>query len=194
MARRHPLHRLARAQDAAGDVDGHHALNALGRHLVDARRRTHDAGVVDQRAERAERIGGPEQRQNIALIADIAFHRDRLAVLRLDGGDDAQRRGFIAGIADADPKAARRGGNRGGAADATATAGDDDNPVCQICPHDSTTSIIYTRLNAWLAMPPSSQTSRCETHHKSSTSRAGSSRLSLTRTRNVTASLPSMTR
>jgi hypothetical protein len=31
-------------------------------------------------------------------------------------------------------------------------------------------------------------------YHKSSTSRAGSSRLSLTRTKNVTASLPSMTR
>src|SRR5712664_1709538 len=194
MSRRHPLYRFARAQNAAGDVDRHHALNPLGGHFVDARRRPHDAGVVDERAERSECVGRLEQREDVALVADIAFHRDRPAVTGFDRGDDAARGGLIAGIADADPKAPRRGGNRGGAADTSASAGDDDNPVCQICPHDSTTSIIYTRSNAWLAMPPSSQTSRCGTHHKSSTSRAGSSRLSLTRTRNVTASLPSMTR
>ena len=40
---RHPLHRLARAQDAAGDVDRHHLLDALGRHLVDAHAALADA-------------------------------------------------------------------------------------------------------------------------------------------------------
>ena len=77
------------------------------------------------------------------------------------GGDDLTRGGFIADVADANPKPACGRRNRRGPADAAAAAGDDDNAIG---------------------------------HHKSSTSRAGSSRLSLTRTRNVTASLPSMTR
>ena len=64
--RRHPLHRLARAEDAAGDVDRHHALDALGGHLVDPRRRPDDAGIVDERAQRSELVGGLEQREDVA--------------------------------------------------------------------------------------------------------------------------------
>ena len=57
------------------------ALDALGRHLVDAHAALADnAGIVDERAERAELVRGLEQRQDIALLADVAFHRDRLAV------------------------------------------------------------------------------------------------------------------
>ncbi|GCC44513.1 hypothetical protein chiPu_0028508, partial [Chiloscyllium punctatum] len=132
---RHPLHRLARAQDAAGDVDRHHLLDALGRHLVDAHAAlADDAGIVDQRAERAEAVGGLEQRENIRLAADVAFHRDRLAVLGLDRGDDFVRRSLIGGIADHDAVAARGGCERGGAADAAAAAGDDNDLVRHIDP------------------------------------------------------------
>jgi hypothetical protein len=86
------------------------------------------------RAERPELIGRLEQLQDIALVADIALHRDGLAVLRLDGGDHVLGGGFIAGIADANSKPARGGGDGGGAADAAATAGDDRNFVGQACP------------------------------------------------------------
>src|SRR3984893_7217788 len=182
VARRHPLYRFARAKNAAGDVDRHHALDAFGGHLVDARRRSDDAGVVDERAERSEFVGCLEQREDIAFACDIALHRDRLAVLRLDGGDHVTCRGFIAGIADANPKTAAGGGNRGGAADAAAAAGDHYDLVGQDSP---------PLFKCTLAK----ETGRHGgVNHKSSTSRAGSSRLSLTRTRNVTASLPSMTR
>ena len=96
--------------------------------------RPDDAGIVDQRAERSEPVGRLEQRHDIALFADIAFHRDGLAVARLDGGDHLVRGGFIARIADAHPESACRGGDRGGTADAAAAAGDDHNPVRQNSP------------------------------------------------------------
>ncbi len=49
----------------------------LGRHLVDAHAAlADDAGIVDERAERAEPVRRLEQRENVGLAADIAFHRD----------------------------------------------------------------------------------------------------------------------
>ena len=93
-----------------------------------------DAAIVDQRAERPELVGGLEQRQDIAFLGDIAFHRDRLAVAGADLRDDLVGRGLVAGIADDDPKAARRRRDGGGAADAAATAGNNDYFVGQIRP------------------------------------------------------------
>ena len=127
----------SRAQNGAGDVDGHHALDALGRHVLHANRGTDDAGIVDERAERSEFIGCLEQRENVRLAADIAFHGNRLAVLALDLRDDFFRRGFVAGVADNDAKAARRGRDGGGAADAAAAAGDHNDLVRHISPHKS---------------------------------------------------------
>ncbi len=132
MPRRHPLHGFAGTQNAAGDVDRHHALDARCRHLVYPRGAPDDAGIVDQPAKRSEPVGRLEQRQDIALFADIAFHRDGLAVVRLDGGHHLARGGLIAGVADTNPESACRGGDCGGAADAAAAAGDDHNPVVQI--------------------------------------------------------------
>src|SRR6185437_3097642 len=104
---RHPLHRLSRAKNAAGDVDRHHALDALGRHFVDAHTAfADDAAIIDQHAERAELVGNLEQFQDIALYGDVAFHRDRLAVPGLDHGHDLVRRDLVAGIADDDLEAA----------------------------------------------------------------------------------------
>src|SRR5207248_4420271 len=103
--------------------------------------------IVDERTERAEFIGGGEQRENVRLAADIAFHGDRLAVLALDQLDDFLGRRFIAGIADHDAKAARGGGERGSAADAAASAGDHNNLVSHISPHKSAC------IDPWLAAP-----------------------------------------
>ena len=54
VALRHALHRLARAEEAAGYIDREHAVDALGRHFVEARREVDDAGVVHQHADAAE--------------------------------------------------------------------------------------------------------------------------------------------
>src|SRR6185503_6873545 len=147
MPGRHPLHGLACAENAAGDIDRQHFLDALGRHLVDAHTAlADDAGIVDEGAERSELVGRLEQPENIALLADVALHRDRLAVLRLDVGDDFLCRGLIRGIAHDDPIAARSGSERSSAADAAAATGYDYNPIRHVSPHPSTHTLF--RLNA----------------------------------------------
>src|SRR5688572_11450942 len=79
VARRHALDRLARAQEAAGDVDRQHALDALGRHAFHARAAIDDAGVVDQRADAAELlVHGPEHAHHVVLARDIALNRNAL--------------------------------------------------------------------------------------------------------------------
>ena len=81
---------------AAGDVDRHHALDALGRHLVDPHAAlADDAGIVDERTERAELVGGLEQREDIALLPTSHFTAIALPFLRLDRGDDFIRRGRL---------------------------------------------------------------------------------------------------
>src|SRR5438132_6227078 len=64
-------------------------------------------------------------------MPDVAFDRDGLAVLALDLGYDLVGGRLVGGIADDDAKAALGCGNRGSAANAAATAGDDNNPVRQ---------------------------------------------------------------
>src|SRR5262249_38803388 len=90
--------------------------------------------IVDQRAERAELVRSLEQFEDVALLGDIAFHCDRLAVLRLDRGNDLVRCRLVAGIADNDAPPTARGGERGGAADAAAAAGDDNAFIVHNCP------------------------------------------------------------
>src|SRR6185436_9549464 len=87
---------------------------------------------------RAELVGGHKQLEDIALLGDVAFHRDRLAVLALDFGNDLLRRRLVTGVTDNHAKAARRGGDGGGAADAATAAGDNNNLVRHISPHKST--------------------------------------------------------
>ena len=129
MLGRHPLHGLAGAENAAGDIHRHHVGDAFGSHLIDADGRADDAGIVDQRAERTEGVGRLEQRENVSLGADIAFHGDGLAVGRFDLRNDLIRRGFVAGVADDDLEAACGRCERRRAADAAASAGDDDDAV-----------------------------------------------------------------
>ncbi len=64
-------------------------------------------------------------------MRNITFERDRLAVLTFDRRDGFIRRRLVAGVADDDAKTARRSGNRRGAADAAAPAGDDYNLIRQ---------------------------------------------------------------
>src|ERR1700731_835228 len=151
MPRRHPFDGLARAKHAAGDVDGHHALDAFGRHLVNTRGRPDDAGIVDQRAERAERVGGLEQRENVALAADIAFHRDRLAVAGFDTRDDVAGGGFVVGVADTNPKTAGSGGNWGGGANAAASPGEDDDFVGHRKIRSAVDTLTYTTMSLWIS-------------------------------------------
>src|SRR6478609_9024976 len=135
MLGRHPLHRLARAKDVTRDIDRHHALDAFDAHFVDAHATPADnAAIVDQRAERSEFVAGLEQTEDLALLGDIAFRRDGLAVGALDDRNHFICGRLVAGIADHDPKAALGRRNSGGAADAAATAGDDRYPVGQNLP------------------------------------------------------------
>src|SRR5262249_29832651 len=123
---RHPLHRLARAQDVAGDIDRHHALDALDAHFVDAHAAfADDAAIVDEGAERAELVAGFEHLEYLALVGDIALDGAGLAIGALDDGDHFVCSSVVAGIADNDPKTALGRCNGGGAADAAAAAGDD---------------------------------------------------------------------
>src|SRR5262249_55949459 len=185
------------------------------------------AGIVDERAERAELVRRCEDAENVGLVADVAFHRDRLAVGGFDFRNHLVGRGLIAGIADHDAKAAHGGRKRGGAADAAAPAGDDDDLVGHSCPRRAIARWARLARSACTEADPackaagdnclqakmaptiaamvkarfltiSEKVTRPDIPlrpqaHKSSTRRAGSSRLSLTRTRKVTASLPSMT-
>ena len=221
MPGRHPLHRLARAQDAAGDVDRHHALDALGAHLVDPRTPLLPTmpALLTSAPSVPNLSAASNSVEDIALLGDVAFHRDRLAVAGFDDGDHAAGGGLVAGIADADPEAAASRRNGGGAADAAASAGDDGNlvgqclspiihltgkaapasPPAQRSPTPSITisvgnGCIISPVMRPSALPLSGRHQATRNAQRSSTSRAGSSRLSLTRTRKVTASLPSMTR
>lgn len=99
---RHPLHGSARAQNAADDIDIHHSVKSFSRHLVNAGGRIDHAGIVDQSAELSERIRLLEQVENVGLDADIALHRNGLAVAGLDRSDDVVGRRLVAGIADHD--------------------------------------------------------------------------------------------
>ena len=70
VARGHAPHRFARAQEGAGDVGGEHALEARGVHLVQAHLVLEDAGVVDQRRDRAQlRVARSKSRTTSASLA-----------------------------------------------------------------------------------------------------------------------------
>ena len=197
--RRHPLHRLARAQNAAGDVDRHHALDALGRHVLDPHAAFADnAPIVDERAERAELVGGLEQFEDITSLRRHRISPRSPCRSALNRGDHFLAPRPCCWHSRRRPETARRGGDGGGAADAAATAGDDGYFVGHTRPNALLTRRIkYDAGDSLLSNEPSmgfQPLPAALSRHRSSTSRAGSSRLSLTRTRNVTASLPSMTR
>ena len=66
-----------------------HAVEPLGRDLVDPGRHPDDAGIVDQPVETAEGlVHRVENRSDTGFAADIAFNRNRLAAGRLDRLDD----------------------------------------------------------------------------------------------------------
>ena len=85
MARRHALHRLARAEERAGDVGGEHALEARGLHVVEAGLALEDAGVVHEDGHGAElatrRVEYPD---HVGFPGHVALDRDGAAAGVLD--------------------------------------------------------------------------------------------------------------
>ena len=74
MAGRHAADRFLRRADRADDVDREHALQPLGRDLVDTRRHADDAGIVYEPVELAEGgVDGCEDGGKAELGADVAF-------------------------------------------------------------------------------------------------------------------------
>jgi hypothetical protein len=125
--RRHPLHRLARAQERAGDIGGEDAADPRRVDRVHTRLRLEDAGVVDQRAQRTETlVDRLEEPEDIGFAADVGADSDRRAAARFDVGDHGIGRRAIRSIVDADGVAAlgREAGGRG--ADTAATASHQD--------------------------------------------------------------------
>src|SRR5438309_4045580 len=118
VARRHALHRLACAEEAARDVDGEHALEARHAHLIDARRAIDDPRVVREHREPAQApIHLGEQAHDVGFHRDVGgdgeaadFARERLA------------RAAIAHVIDAYLVAAPGGEPRRRGADAAAGA------------------------------------------------------------------------
>ncbi len=96
MAPRHAFHRLAATQEVTGDVGTEHLIDALGGQLFNVRLPEQNAGVVDQRAERAQpSIQRSEHRHHLRFIGHIGLQRQRLAALRLDLRHHLARRIFV---------------------------------------------------------------------------------------------------
>src|SRR6185437_2036766 len=70
-------------------------------------------------------------------MRDVAFDRDRLAVLALDLADHVGSSGMVAAVADHDAVTSRRGGECGSTANAAAAAGNHNNLVRHISPQQS---------------------------------------------------------
>ena len=121
MASRHALQRLARAQEAAGDVDREHARDARRAHFVDPHAEVDDAGVVDQHREAPEApIHLAKHAHHLGLLRDIGGDRDAAGFARQRLGGVA-----IAHIVDGDLVAALGRKPRRRGADAPAAAGDE---------------------------------------------------------------------
>src|SRR6266404_4790343 len=120
MPRRHALQRLARAEEAAGDVDCDHALEARHAHLVHPRSAIDHPGVVHQHRKAPETlIDLREHAYDVRLHRDVASDRDAVDLAR-----ERLARAAIAHVVDADLVAALRCEPRGRGADAAARAGD----------------------------------------------------------------------
>jgi hypothetical protein len=108
MAGAHPAHGFARAHHAADDVDGEHALQARGGHLVDPRRDVDHAGVVHQAGEPAELgVDGVEHRQHLVLLRHVGLHRDGGAAGGADVAHHLVGGERVGGVVDGDRPAAR---------------------------------------------------------------------------------------
>jgi hypothetical protein len=122
MAPRHALHRLARAEEAARHVDREHALDALGRHLLDAHATVDDAGVVHQRGHAAEPVVHRiEEAYDIGFARHVGLHGNGVPSQLLDKPIGC---GAVLFVADCDRVAALSREQRGCRPYAAAPAGD----------------------------------------------------------------------
>ena len=96
MAQRHALHRLAATQEVTGNVSAQHLIDALGGQLLNVRLPEQNAGIVDQRTERAQPgVQRGEHRHHLRFIGHVGLQRQRLAALRLDFRHHLPRRAFV---------------------------------------------------------------------------------------------------
>ena len=124
MALRHALHRLAATQEIPGDVGAEHLIDALGGQLFNVRLPEQNAGVVDQRAERAQPgIQRPEHCHHLRFIGHVGLQRQRLAALRLNLRHHLPRRTFVAQVIHAHRIALPGQQQSGRAANSPACAG-----------------------------------------------------------------------
>ena len=126
---------LAQSIEGALEIDGDLAieLRVVG---VGNLGELHDAGVVDQYIDAAERfLRRVEQRAHGRRVGNVGLDRDRLAARCFDLLDQRFSRRGIAGVVHGDGKAVPRQplGHRG--ADAAGCTSDDGNLVCLLA-HD----------------------------------------------------------
>jgi hypothetical protein len=80
--RAHAPHRLARAQQAADDVDVEHAAPARHAHARPPRGHVDHAGVVDQARQPAQLgVDVREHAQHLRLVGHVGLHRDGVAAV-----------------------------------------------------------------------------------------------------------------
>ena len=72
---RHALDCFAGAQHGPQHIHGQHALQALGRHLVEARGHVHNAGVADQTGQRGQvGIGLRKEFEHIGFVRQVGLN------------------------------------------------------------------------------------------------------------------------
>jgi hypothetical protein len=123
---RHPPHRLAGAEEAAGDVEVEHGPQRLEGHVLDPADRPDRAGVVDQGSEPPEfGIDRLEQADHVGFAGDVTLDDGGALSGRLDLGRDRLRRFAAAPIVERDVIAAGAGEPGDCRADAARRAGDE---------------------------------------------------------------------
>src|SRR5919106_1008021 len=117
-------HRLAAAQELAGQVDVDHRVPVLQRHLIEGSIFL-QAGVCDQDVNRAERIAHPgEHGLDLILLGHVCLDRDGVAAFLLDRADDLPGLLLTGAVVDDDVGAGPAERDRHGAPDPRAAAGD----------------------------------------------------------------------
>ena len=124
----HAADGFAGTEKTSKNICGENAVEARGVDLIEARLAFDGAGVVDERGDGAELVGGGvEEADYVVFVADVGLNRDRGALFLVDGVDDFFGGFAVAEIVDADAVSAGGGEVGGGGSDAAACAGDDED-------------------------------------------------------------------
>src|SRR5690606_11357457 len=116
---RHALHRLAGAEKRARDVDVEDPANRGGIVALEASGVSGDAGVVDERRQRAELpVDDVEDPEHVVLVRDVALNEGDAAALDADLVGEPARAILAGDVVDADGIAATGGKPRRRCSDA----------------------------------------------------------------------------